>query len=36
MENKIGVDTGAAYGGPLTAAVLDPLGEAPPRFLQAS
>jgi len=24
MDNKIGIDTGAAYGGPLTAVVLDP------------
>lgn len=32
--NRIGLDTGAGHGGPLTAAVLD--GDAAPVFLQAS
>lgn len=32
--NRIGIDTGAVYGGVLTAAVLDPAGGAP-RFLSA-
>lgn len=34
-DNKIGIDTAAAYGGPLTAAVLDEAGHEPPRFMQA-
>ncbi len=33
-RNKIGLDTGAAFGGPLTAGIFDPQGHAP-RFLQA-
>lgn len=31
-HNRIGIDTGAVFGGPLTAVVLD--GDAPPRFLK--
>jgi len=33
--NKIGLDTGAVFGGPLTAGIFDPDGAAPPRFIQA-
>jgi serine/threonine protein phosphatase 1 len=32
--NKIGIDTAAAYGGPLTAALLDDEGKLDPRFVQ--
>lgn len=34
MENKIGIDTGAAYGGMLTCAVLDPEARYDPRRVQ--
>lgn len=34
-HNKIGIDTGAAYGGPLTAVRLDDSGSEEPRFVQA-
>lgn len=33
--NKLGIDTWVYNGGPLTAAALDPEGDAPPRFYQA-
>lgn len=33
-ENMLGIDTAAAYGGPLTTAVLDPDRQGPPRFVQ--
>jgi serine/threonine protein phosphatase 1 len=33
-DNKIGIDTAAAYGGPLTSVMLDEAGREPPRFLQ--
>ena len=39
MSNKVGIDTGAAYGGPLTAVVVDPGTPYDPdevRFLSAS
>lgn len=32
-RNKIGLDTGAVFGGPLTAGIFDPQGHAP-RFIQ--
>ncbi|NWH09605.1 MAG: serine/threonine protein phosphatase [Alphaproteobacteria bacterium] len=32
--NRINLDTGAAYGGPLTAVMLDPASDEPPQFLQ--
>ncbi len=38
MDNKIGIDTGAAYGGPLTAVALDPTKPYKPeavRFIQS-
>ncbi len=35
LPNKIGLDTAAAYGGPLTAAALDPDNVGPPHFFQA-
>jgi serine/threonine protein phosphatase 1 len=35
MDNKIGIDTASAYGGPLTAVALDESGENEPKFYQA-
>jgi len=34
MHNKIGIDTAAAYGGPLTAVRLDNAGSVEPQFIQ--
>jgi serine/threonine protein phosphatase 1 len=34
LPNKIGLDTAAAYGGPLTAAALDPDSSSPAKFWQ--
>jgi serine/threonine protein phosphatase 1 len=34
MRNKIGIDTGAAYGGPLTAIILDPAEPYKPENVQ--
>lgn len=35
-SNKIGIDTAAAYGGPLTMAALDPIGSKEPVFWQVA